>query len=68
LSEREQEVLHLLALGFTNKEIGVKLGVSEKTIETYKVRGMRKLDLDSRVDVMTYALRHGWLHREGPGL
>lgn len=63
LSEREEQVLHLVAEGYTNKEIGVKLRISEKTVETYKTRSMRKLELDSRVDVIQYALQQGWLHQ-----
>jgi two-component system, NarL family, response regulator NreC len=61
LSDRETEVLRLVAQGYTNKEIGVKLLVSEKTIETYKMRAMKKLDMDSRVDVIRFALSQGWL-------
>jgi two-component system, NarL family, response regulator NreC len=60
LSERERQVLEFIAQGYTNKEIGVKLAISEKTVETYKVRSMKKLELDSRADVVRYALQHGW--------
>ena len=61
LSEREQEVLQRIALGYSNKEIAVQLDISVKTVETYKTRLMEKLDLHSRVDIVRYALQRGWL-------
>jgi two-component system response regulator NreC len=63
LSERECEVLRCIAQGYTNKEIAVKLAVSIKTVETYKARAMEKQDLQSRVDIVHYALEQGWLNR-----
>lgn len=64
LSDRETEVLRLTAWGCSNKEIGAKLNISVKTVETYKVRLMAKLDLRSRVDMVRYALRQGLLRDE----
>ena len=61
LSEREGEVLRLIARGYSNKEISALLDLSVKTIETYKQRLMEKLQLDSRVDIVRYALKQGWL-------
>lgn len=61
LSERETEVLRLVALGHSNKEIAAKLEISVKTVETYKARLMEKLDLHSRVDMVRYARDQGWL-------
>ena len=61
LSEREAEVLRLIAQGFTNKEISAQLGVSVKTVETYKARSMEKLGLRSRVDIVRTATERGWL-------
>jgi DNA-binding NarL/FixJ family response regulator len=61
LSERENEVLRLIALGFANKEIAARLDVSVKTVETYKARSMQKLGLNSRVDIIRFALERGWL-------
>jgi DNA-binding NarL/FixJ family response regulator len=61
LSQRETEVLRLIALGYGNKEIATRLAISVKTVETYKTRLMEKLDLHSRVDIVRYALRQGWL-------
>jgi DNA-binding NarL/FixJ family response regulator len=63
LSERETEVMRLIAQGFTNKEISAQLGVSVKTIETYKARSMEKLGLRSRVDIVRIATERGWLNR-----
>jgi DNA-binding NarL/FixJ family response regulator len=61
LSEREESVLHRLALGQTLKEIARQLGLSVKTIETYRMRGAEKLGLGSRVALMRYAVAHGWV-------
>ena len=61
LSERETEVLCLIAMGYSNKEIAAHLDLSVKTAETYKARLMEKLELRSRVDIVRYALRQGWL-------
>lgn len=61
LSEREQQVLQMLAEGYTNKEIGVKLDLSVKTIETYRARIASKLQLRTRADIVRYALEMGLL-------
>jgi DNA-binding NarL/FixJ family response regulator len=61
LSDREEEVLRLIARGFTNREIGGQLDVSVKTVETHKARAMEKLGLDSRAGIVAYAIRRGWL-------
>jgi DNA-binding NarL/FixJ family response regulator len=61
LSEREQAVLLMIAKGHSNKEIGLSLGISIKTVETYKVRGMEKLGLHGRVALVRHALDNGWL-------
>ncbi len=61
LSERETEVLRLIAMGYSNKEIAAQLGISVRTVETYKTRLMVKLDLRSRADIVRYALHQGWL-------
>lgn len=64
LSERESEVLRLIAWGYSNKEIGWKLNISSKTVDTYKLRLMEKLSLRSRTDIVRYALRQGLLQEE----
>jgi DNA-binding NarL/FixJ family response regulator len=61
LSEREQEVVKLVAHGYSNKEIAGKLDVSVKTVETYRYRAIEKLGLRSRADLVRYALDQGWL-------
>ena len=60
LTGREAEVLKLTALGETNKEIARQLDVSVKTVETFKGRGIKKLGLKSRADIVRYAATQGW--------
>jgi DNA-binding NarL/FixJ family response regulator len=64
LSERETEVVRGIALGYSNKEIAVRLGVSVKTVETYKTRALEKLHARSRVDLVRYAAGKGWLRAD----
>lgn len=64
LSERELEVLKLIALGHSNKEIAEMLYLSVKTIETYKTRIMEKLELTSRAALVRFALKQGLLHTD----
>ena len=59
LSEREKEVLRLVALGDTNREIAERLFLSVRTVETYRARVMEKLNLKSRGELVRYALRKG---------
>jgi len=54
-------VLIRIAQGFSNKEIAAALSISVKTVETYKARVAEKLDLKSRVDMVRFASRRGWL-------
>lgn len=61
LSDRETEVLQLIALGYTNKEVATQLCISVKTVETYKARILEKLNIHSRADIVRYALKKGWL-------
>lgn len=61
LSEREREVLVLTAEGYSSQEIGDRLALSAKTVETYRTRVMRKLNLQHRSDLVRYALRAGLL-------
>lgn len=64
LTEREEEVLRLLAEGHTSEQVGQRLALSAKTVDTYKARVMEKLGLRSRVDLVRYALRNGLLSTE----
>ncbi len=59
LSNREQEVLRLVALGHTSREIANQLSVSAKTIETHRARGMEKLGLRNRAALVRFALAQG---------
>ena len=59
LTEREKDVLKLLAEDYTTQEIADVLVISPKTVEGHKTRLMAKLDLHSRVDIVKYALRKG---------
>lgn len=67
LSMRETEVLRRIARGYSNKEIAAELGISVKTVETYKARLMEKQGLKSRADIVRFAIRRGWLNRECAG-
>jgi two-component system response regulator NreC len=58
---RESEVLRLMSLGYSNKEIAADLSLSVKTVEVHKANAMRKLGLNGRTDVIRYALLQGWL-------
>jgi len=64
LTDREKEVLVLIAKGFSNKEIAEKLVVSVKTVESHKAHIMEKLHLRSRPDLVRYAIKKGWLDLE----
>jgi DNA-binding NarL/FixJ family response regulator len=66
LSEREKEVLILVAWGYSNKEIAGDLDLSVKTVETYRLRINEKLALRSRTEIVRYALRQGWLNEADP--
>lgn len=59
LTDREREILKLLAEGYTTQEIANMLAVSPKTVEGHKTNLMAKLDLHSRVDLVKYAVRKG---------
>ena len=61
LSEREREVLRLLALGHTNQEIAEQLYLSVRTAESHRAHIMQKLRLSTRAELVRYALSHGLL-------
>jgi NarL family two-component system response regulator LiaR len=60
LTEREGEVLKLLAEGLTNAEIAVRLFVGEETVKTHVANILRKLGLAHRTQAAVYAIRNGW--------
>ncbi len=59
LSERERDVVHLLALGHTNQEIAKKLYISGRTVDTHRAHIMRKLELETRAELVMFALANG---------
>ena len=62
LSDREREVLRLLALGHTNQEIAKMLYISVRTAETHRAHIMQKLGLQTRAELVRHALEHGLLN------
>lgn len=60
-SGREEAVLRLAATGYGNKAIALALGITVKTVEAHKARGMNKLGFGSRVELVSYATARGWL-------
>ena len=61
LTKREEEVLRLIARGYTITEIASKLDIGTSTVETHRFHALKKLGLRSRADIVTYALQQGWL-------
>jgi DNA-binding NarL/FixJ family response regulator len=61
LTERESEVLRLIAWGYSNKEIAGRMDISVKTVEAHKANAMQKLDMRSRIDIVRYAILQNWL-------
>ena len=59
LTEREQEVLTLIAEGLTNKQIGEQLGISPKTVARHRDNMSQKLNLSTRADLTRYAIQIG---------
>jgi two-component system, NarL family, response regulator NreC len=63
LTTREREVLQLVAEGHTNNDIAAKLFISQRTVESHRASLMQKLSINSRVDLIAYALRRGLVRR-----
>lgn len=59
LSDREREVVRLIAMGFTNPEIAQQLHVAERTVKTYRARAIEKLGFSSRAEITAYARKLG---------
>jgi two-component system response regulator NreC len=64
LSDREREVLRLLALGHTNQEIARQLYISVRTAETHRAHIMQKLGLSTRAELVRHAIAHGLLSED----
>ena len=62
ITDRESQVLRLVAQGYSNKEIAAQLELSTKTVEVHKANAMRKLGLSGRMELLRYAVQRGWLH------
>jgi two-component system response regulator NreC len=61
LSARESEILRCIAFGYSNKEIAEKLDLSVKTVEAHKANALKKLNITSRREIISYAIRQGWM-------
>jgi DNA-binding NarL/FixJ family response regulator len=61
LTPREEEVMRLIARGYSNKEIAGQLSVSVKTVETHKARATEKLGIHNRAGIVRYAMQQGWM-------
>jgi DNA-binding NarL/FixJ family response regulator len=59
LTERETEILKLIAEGFSNKEIGTKLFISHRTVDTHRTNLMKKLDVSNIAGLISYAIKNG---------
>lgn len=66
LTFREQDVVRLIALGYTTKEIAADLSITMKTVDTYKARACEKLGMRTRVQIVRLAVARGWLSDIGP--
>lgn len=66
LTTREREVLHLVVEGYTNAQVGERLGISPRTVDTHRTNLMRKLDLHSQADLVRYTLQRGIVALEVP--
>jgi DNA-binding NarL/FixJ family response regulator len=62
LTDREREVLRLLADGFSSKDLALRLQLSVKTVDAHKYNLMRKLDIHNRADLVKYAIRKKLVH------
>jgi two-component system, NarL family, response regulator NreC len=65
MSERERELLRLLALGYTNREIGEQLFLSVRAIEVNRAKLLEKLGVESRPDLVRFAIAHGVIEASG---
>ena len=61
ITDRESEVIRMIAWGYSNKEIGERMQISVKTVEAHKANAMKKLGISSRIDIVRYAILQGWL-------
>ena len=62
LTDREIEILKLIASGKSNKEIGDELFISHRTVDTHRTNLMKKLEVNNIAGLIRYAIKHGYLH------
>ena len=67
LSDREFQVMRLLALGFTNREVGSKLFIGVKTVDTHRANMLRKLNLRNNADIARFAIQNGFVRCSAVG-
>ena len=63
LSKREEAVMQMVAKGLSSKETAHQLGLSIKTVETYRARAAKKIGARSRADIVRYGIQNGWLSK-----
>ena len=63
LTGREAETLRLIALGYSNREIAEQFNLSVKTVESHKANAQKKLDINSRKEIISYAILQGWMQK-----
>ena len=59
LTDRETEIIRLIAEGFSNKEIGTKLFISHRTVDTHRTNLMKKLNVNNIAGLISYAIKNG---------
>ncbi|MDP2949940.1 MAG: response regulator transcription factor, partial [Chloroflexota bacterium] len=59
LTDREREILHLVAAGHSNREVAQMLNISEHTVHNHRARLMEKLGIHDRLELLKYAIRRG---------
>lgn len=64
LTGRESEILRCIALGYSNREIAEQMDISVKTVEAHKTNAMKKLNISSRREIISYAILQGWMQEQ----
>jgi two-component system, NarL family, response regulator NreC len=64
LTDRESEILRYIALGYSNREISEQMDISVKTVEAHKSNSMKKLNISTRREIISYAILQGWMQED----